>query len=631
MISVIVPVYNTEKYLEKCLDSLVNQTYKDIEIICIDDGSTDNSVSVLEKFSQKDNRIRFFQQKNEGAAGARNLGIKEANGNFITFIDSDDWIDSDYLEKLHYAITTNNCSIATASIIRYRDSFTKYRLKYDSSNIAETLEDKIKLCDIPECCYVWNKLYKSSLIKQHYFPKNLFFEDVFWLPEIIKSAEKIISVPDTNYYYRANANSIVKKKQSEKKQIDSYNAKKKLIRFFDSNNLELSKKERTITKAQKYIFNYRILKIKEFNNVETGLLFGFLPIYKKKIKTPVIKDNTVLVWEPCSVSHSEVVPGYVKYFLDLGYHVSILVTPARYKEGLFSRFTDENVTYNMMSQKEIRKYFQTSDLADVKAVMVTTVGKICDNINFSQAYNAFSPNVDKSKLLFVEHEASFAVDAGMWDENIIMLRELDYKGAKTTAINPHYFGKVKINPKNKKTNFITIGAIRPNKKNCQLIIDAVKKLHSKGINNFKVTVVGKGNLKGVPKELHQYFDIKGRLPFSKMYDEIEKSDFMLTAYDDKNPEHIRYNTSGTSGNFQLVYGFLKPCIIVETFAPLNGFDKTNTIFYKEVENYDKAMEEGINMTSEEYSQMQTSLKQLANKIYDKSITNLKNRMNKEEG
>lgn len=629
MISVIVPVYNTEKYLEKCLDSLINQTYKGLEIICINDGSTDKSEGILANYAKKDERIKIINIQNQGVANARNKGLEIANGSYIAFVDSDDWIDLNYFEELREQIIKSNADIAVASIIRYRDSFQKYRLEYKQVNIANNLEEKIKLCDIPECCYIWNKLYRSSLIKHTSFKQGIYFEDVYWIPDVIKDANSIVSTPNINYFYRANANSIVKIKQTEKKQLDSFNAKQKLIRFFDENNLYLSKKERTATKCQKYIGNISVLKIKEYNNTEIGYLFGFLPIYKKKVKRPIIKENTVLVWEPCSISHSEVVPGFVKYFLDLGYHVSILVTPARYKEGLFARFKDENVSYNQMSQKEIRKYFATSDLENVKAVMVTTVGKICDNVNFEKAYEAFSPAVDKSKLHFVEHEASFAVDKGKWDENIIMLRELDYKGAKATVINPHYFGNVEITPKNKSiTNFITIGAIRPNKKNSKLIIEAVEKLHNRGIHNFKVTVVGKGNLKGISKEIRKYFDIKGRLPFSKMYDEIEKADFMLTAYDDKNQEHIRYNTSGTSGNFQLVYGFIKPCVIVESFAALNGFTEENTIFYKSVDEYDMALEKAINVSLEEYERMQNNLKQVVNNVYTKSLNNLKLKINR---
>lgn len=357
-------------------------------------------------------------------------------------------------------------------------------------------------------------------------------------------------------------------------------------------------------------------------------LSNLLSFLKWGEKTPEIKENTFLLWEPCSQSHSEVIPGYAKYLLDLGYHVSVLITPQRYQEGLFSRFEESNISYNKISQKNIRKFFEKNDLSNIKGAMITTVGKLCTETDLEEAYTHFHSNVDKKKLLFVEHDAKVAIDENRWNEKVITLRSLNYKNAKSVVVNPHYFGKVKITPKNNEiTNFVTIGAINPKRKNSTLIIDAVKSLYEKGISNFKVTVIGKGQLKGVPKELHKFFDIKGRLPFDKMYDEIEKADFMLTAYDDKNEQHQRYNTVGTSGNFQLIYGFLKPCIIIESFAQLNGYNTENSILYKSVNEYADAMEKAINVTSEDYTKMQDSLKNYAENLYNESLNNLRRLIN----
>lgn len=345
------------------------------------------------------------------------------------------------------------------------------------------------------------------------------------------------------------------------------------------------------------------------------------------LKTPIIKENTFIVWEPCSKSHAEVVPGFVKYFHDLGYHVSVLIDKDRLKEGLFCKYDLDNISYNKMSADEIKRYFSESDLSDIKGVLVTTMGKICDCENPESAYDYFNPNVERSKLHFVEHEASFAIDKGTWNEKLVTLRELNYQGAKSVVINPHYFGEVALKPKNEVTNFITVGTLKPRKKDCGMIIDAVEKLHSKGITNFKVTIVGKGSLKHLPKEIRKYFDIKGRLPFNKMYQEIEKADFMLTAYDDKNFEHQRYITTGTSGNFQLIYGFLKPCILVESFAPINRFNEKNSILYKEPKDYADALEKAINIDSTEYAIMQSNLQKTVSEVYNDSLNNLKGALN----
>ena len=256
--------------------------------------------------------------------------------------------------------------------------------------------------------------------------------------------------------------------------------------------------------------------------------------------------------------------------------------------------------------------------------MVTTVGKIHEGIGYDDCIDTFNSTLNKNKLMLVEHDIKSAVDANLWDEKIITLREMDYKNAKSIAINPHYFGDVKITPKNEDIiNFLTVGIIRPRKKNNGTIINAALELHNKGITNFKITVVGKGTIKDIPKEIRKYFDIKGRLPFNKMYEEIEKADFLITSYDDDNERHLRYITTGTSGNFQLIYGFLKPCLINQKFAPLNSFNNENSIIYNGANEYASAMEKAINLSKEEYEQMQKSLKNTANEIYDKSLNNLK--------
>lgn len=370
------------------------------------------------------------------------------------------------------------------------------------------------------------------------------------------------------------------------------------------------------------------IKIKEYEKFLILYLFGIVPVFF--VKKPQINENTFLLWEPCSKSHAEVLPGYAKHLLDMGYNVSVLLTPDRIKEGLFSKFEHTNLYLNKMSQSEIRRYFKYSNLEDIKGVLITTAGKLCDSVHYEDMYSHFSQKADRNKLFFVEHEVKPSMDEGTWNKNFITLRQIDYKNAESVVVNPNYFGeKIKIkDTKNDITTFITIGAIRPKRNNTNMIVDAVQKLHNSGITNFKVIVVGKGHLKELPKELHKYFDIKGRLPFKKMYDEIEKSDFILTSYDDKNEKHRRYITTGTSGTFQLVYGFLKPCIIIKSFAPINGFDSNNSILYETPDDYSNALEQAINMNNDEYKQKQNNLLNLVNNVNKNSFDNLKNLIEK---
>lgn len=279
-ISVIIPVYNTEEYISQCLESLVNQTFKDIEIICVNDGSQDKSLEVLQDYAEKDDRIIVINQENSGVSVARNNGLKLAKGEFITFVDSDDWVDVDFIERLYDAITLKKCDIAVTTAIRKRKHSSKYRLYYRAEAIYSTLAEKIEVCQIPKCCYVWGKLYKANIIKDMLFTPNVYFEDVLWLPEVIKKSEKLVTVPGPVYYYRVNNKSIVKTTPTPKKQKDSYLAKKYIVDFFNENDLVLSEKEKNVTKCVKYCFNIPILKIKEKKYTNTVYLFSFLPIFK---------------------------------------------------------------------------------------------------------------------------------------------------------------------------------------------------------------------------------------------------------------------------------------------------------------------------------------------------------------
>ena len=128
VITVIVPVYNTEKYIEKCIDSLKEQTMNNIEIIVINDGSTDNTLKILKKLASGDNRIKIINQSNQKQGAARNRGLDLAKGEYIAFVDADDWIDLDYLEKMHNTALKYRADIAVSSMVREKEKKFKYYL-----------------------------------------------------------------------------------------------------------------------------------------------------------------------------------------------------------------------------------------------------------------------------------------------------------------------------------------------------------------------------------------------------------------------------------------------------------------------------------------------------------------------
>ena len=185
-ISVIVPVYNTEKYLRTCLNSIVNQTLKEIEIICIDDGSTDNSLSILNDYSKKDSRVTVISQKNKGQGCARNEGLKIAKAPYILFIDSDDWIEPEACYLLYNTMIEQKCDIVMSDVSVYTDDEKLESIKisnqkyYDSTSYPRGLYNSTNITKWRSSPII--KLYKKDIIdsRRLRFPEKLIQEDEAW-------------------------------------------------------------------------------------------------------------------------------------------------------------------------------------------------------------------------------------------------------------------------------------------------------------------------------------------------------------------------------------------------------------------------------------------------------------------
>lgn len=222
LVSVIIPIFNVENYLKKCLKSIINQTLKDIEIICINDGSSDSSLNILNDFASSDERIIVLSQKNHGPAKSRNEGLKIAKGKYIFFVDSDDYIQDYTLEKLYENAKNNDSDIVMFKIsefIREDELLQTNRFNLDEvfedtdfNNFTFTYKD-IKPYVLNNSFSAWSKFYKKSFLDSYddfTFPENLIFEDVpFHVKSLIRSS-KISFVSDYLYNYRvSNSNSIM--------------------------------------------------------------------------------------------------------------------------------------------------------------------------------------------------------------------------------------------------------------------------------------------------------------------------------------------------------------------------------------------------------------------------------------
>lgn len=231
LISIIVPVYNVENYIEKCIISIINQTYKNLEILLIDDGSTDNSGNICKLWSLKDKRIKYFYKKNGGVCSARNKGLAEANGEYIGFIDADDWISPIMYERLYFLLKKYNCNLSICGRTRVIEE--KY-IEYPQTGIFyfpnSRIEMKFLSCPFDLNISV-NKLYHKSLFKKLRFPTNMTYaEDLFIVPDILSQTNGVVYSSEGLYYY-LERNDSASFSFNEAKALNDIDAKKRFLHF----------------------------------------------------------------------------------------------------------------------------------------------------------------------------------------------------------------------------------------------------------------------------------------------------------------------------------------------------------------------------------------------------------------
>ena len=213
MVSIIVPVYNVEKYLKRCIESLICQTYKNVEIILVDDGSTDNSSTICDFYAQMDDRIKVIHKSNGGLSDARNAGIEVAKGEYFAFVDSDDYVSPDFIMLLIKACEENNADIAQCRCISVDgdEGYTSFREDYPVSCFSGyDMIKRIYTDNGVETIVIWSKLYRRHLYENIRFPKGKLHEDEFTSYKLFDNSNVVCLVAAELYFYRNNPNSIVR-------------------------------------------------------------------------------------------------------------------------------------------------------------------------------------------------------------------------------------------------------------------------------------------------------------------------------------------------------------------------------------------------------------------------------------
>lgn len=212
LVSVVVPVFQVENYLDKCIQSIVNQTYHNLEIILVDDGSTDHCPEICDNWGKKDTRIRVIHKKNGGLSDARNVGLHVARGNYMAFVDSDDWIDSRFIEYLYIAMQQTNADIAACDVLKVNDGFEPRNIENKSFNL-EIFTSKEAINDILHDrrfrAVAWNKLYKIEILEGEQFEVGRLHEDEFFSYRLYDKAKSLVYIDIPLYNYRQRIGSIM--------------------------------------------------------------------------------------------------------------------------------------------------------------------------------------------------------------------------------------------------------------------------------------------------------------------------------------------------------------------------------------------------------------------------------------
>ena len=312
LISIVVPVYKVEKYLKKCVDSILNQSYTDIEVILVDDGSPDDCGKICDEYTEKDKRVKVIHKENGGLSDARNIGLENASGDYILFIDSDDWIHEDMVDILYRNLKANDTDM---SMCMFKYVFEESEEEvFDECHCTEQVE-VLSSEDILRRYYsedrvpyvvAWNKLYKKDLFKEIRYPKGKIHEDEFTSYRLIHQSDKIAVIYSALYYYLQRAGSItggdIKAKHwdiwqaysESKAYYRSYNQHefinlvrekefKEIINMYSQlylmkNDIECQKKKKILKKRYQKMF-YPMIKKSQLGLKEKveSILFRFTP------------------------------------------------------------------------------------------------------------------------------------------------------------------------------------------------------------------------------------------------------------------------------------------------------------------------------------------------------------------
>lgn len=785
IVSVIIPVYNTAPYLEECLESACKQMLKSLEIICVDDGSTDKSLSILKKFADQDSRIRVISQANQGASHARNVGIQQAQGKFIYFLDSDDYLVPEALETLVNTMEARELELLlfNANVFgeggveenRLQNEKGYFRRVHEYPTVCKGEDLFRRLIENQEyTASVPVQLTKSTFLKDNSlsFYEEFIHEDELFVFECLLLASKAGYINKSFYYRRVRQNSVMDLRQSEKltfSVFSLFSCVKQMLKFCDSAEWKKGNEEAVFSNLERMIgdcreryerldeaarikllemagkdkFLFKSLIVAPYEDrasirclqaavkqrdetlrmleaerrekealqnelaaIKTSRGFRFLTKYyqarilirkgismllhgnrttekseifpsanqskqdltqvKTELAAKITEQNNVVFLELLKTGdsesrntilsdwyfqmtgesidlnchyetensvllvefndwHGECIPGFYKYLSELNFTIDCLVSDSVYKEKALAAVECRNAFHGNI---ELMALLLQYALIDRYKIVIFNSNAFLwperENGKWFTVLEAF-PYLRNylDKIYVLEHQLEFLDQTLLEMGHVFVLTDKLPLDKRLIPVNCHWFGERCLSPKNKVTRFISVGTIVAFRKNFDLLLKSVEFLYDQGIRDFHVTIVGLGTLEHINEKIRPYVSVLGRVSYSDVCSEMKESDFLLTLLDPENPDHDRYITRGTSGSFQLIYGFSKPCLIAEKFADVYGFSSENAVVYMGNNDLGAAMQKAIAMTDVEYDRMRNNLISMSRAIYNQSFANLK--------
>ena len=283
-VSIIIPVYNTEALLPRCLESVVAQTLREVEIICVDDGSTDRSAEVLDQWAARDSRIRVIRQANGRQGKARNAAMAVATGEYIGMIDSDDYIPADYFERLYTTAVEHAADVAMCGIIKEKPARNRVVAEFSEVMVVEDAARKMQVCNCPPDFHPVNKLYRREMLERVglRFAEGVQFEDVMFVTRALCESDRLVTVPGVAYRYVLNPTSTVKSRQTAAKQQQKYNAHRAMVDYTAARGIAILSRYRNLTVRHFTAAGVCLWKIKERDSRRTLRLLDVLPVWTWK-------------------------------------------------------------------------------------------------------------------------------------------------------------------------------------------------------------------------------------------------------------------------------------------------------------------------------------------------------------